>query len=197
VACVALDVAVPFEPPQWSVTSLYWSTGTVREPLRPHDASSSSNAFASFVGKAARAPCISIFRKYLLPRLVMPNKRGLPPVVACRGTRPSHAARLRPRAKVSASPTAAISAVALSAPIPGMLVSRRAASSRFASTANSASNAAILSSSASYRVSMSSIRSWIRELSSPAPCRRSSVIALSNSDIAPREEHILGIKATK
>jgi transposase-like protein len=75
--------------------------------------------------------------------------------------------------------------------------SRRAASSRFASTANSASNAAILSSSASYRVSMSSITSWIRELSSPAPCRRSSVIALSNSDIAPREQGILGIKATK
>lgn len=127
------------------------------------------------VGKAARAPWISILRKYLLPRLVMPSRRGLPPVVACRGTSPSHAARLRPRAKVSASPTAATSAVALSAPIPGMLVSRRAASSRFASTANSASNAAILSSSASYRVSMSSIRSWIRELSSPVPCRRSSV----------------------
>ena len=99
------------------------------------------------VGKAARAPWISIFRKYLLPRFVMPSRRGLPPVVACRGTSPSHAARLRPRAKVSASPTAATSAVALSAPIPGMLVSRRAASSRFASAVNSASNTAILSSS--------------------------------------------------
>ncbi len=27
--------------------------------------------------------CINILRKYLLPRLVMPSKRGLPPVVAC------------------------------------------------------------------------------------------------------------------
>ena len=47
------------------------------------------------VGKAARAPWISILRKYLLPRLVMPSRRGLPPVVACRGTSPSQAARLR------------------------------------------------------------------------------------------------------
>ena len=120
-----------------------------------------------------------------------PNRRGLPPVVACRGTSASHAARLRPRAKVSASLTAATSAVALSAPTPGMLVSRRAASSRFASTANSTSNAAILSSSASHRVSMSSIRSWIRELSSPAPCRRSSVtrslsLARPYSTMTPR-----------
>jgi hypothetical protein len=52
------------------------------------------------VGKAARAPWISILRKYLLPRLVMPSKQGFPPVVACRGTRPSHAAKSRPRAKV-------------------------------------------------------------------------------------------------
>jgi Helix-turn-helix domain len=54
-----------------------------------------------------------------LPRLLMPSRRGLPPVVACRGTNPSHAARSRPRAKVWASPTAATSAVALSTPIPG------------------------------------------------------------------------------
>ena len=127
------------------------------------------------VGKAARAPWMSIFRKYLLPRLVIPSKRGLPPVVACRGTSPSQAARSRPRANVFAPPTAATSAVALSAPMPGMVVSRRAASSRLASAANSASNAEILSSSASHRVSMSSIRSWIRALSSPPPCRRSSV----------------------
>jgi hypothetical protein len=63
-----------------------------------------------------------------------------------RGTRPSHAA-VRPRAKVCSSPTAATRAVALSTPIPGMLVSRRADSFRFASAANSSSNAAIRSSS--------------------------------------------------
>lgn len=34
------------------------------------------------VGIAALAPWISILRRYLLPRLVMPRSRGLPPVVA-------------------------------------------------------------------------------------------------------------------
>ena len=33
-------------------------------------------------GIAARAPWISILRRYLLPRLVIPSRRGLPPVVA-------------------------------------------------------------------------------------------------------------------
>ena len=50
-----------------------------------------------------------------------PEKRGFPPVVACRGTRPSQAARSRPRAKVRASPTAATSAVAFNAPMPEWL----------------------------------------------------------------------------
>ena len=43
----------------------------------------------------------------------------LPPVECCRGVRPNHAARSRARAKALASPTAATSAVALIAPIPG------------------------------------------------------------------------------
>ena len=65
----------------------------------------------------------------MLPRFVIPNSFGLPPVVAWRGTRPSHAARSRPLSKVAALPTAATSAVAFSAPMPGMPVSRRARSS--------------------------------------------------------------------
>ena len=40
-------------------------------------------------GKADRAPWISILRRYLLPRLVIPKSFGLPPVVACRGTSPA------------------------------------------------------------------------------------------------------------
>jgi hypothetical protein len=39
-------------------------------------------------------------RKYLLPRLVIPSNFGLPPVVAWRGTSPSHAERSRPRLNV-------------------------------------------------------------------------------------------------
>src|SRR6266536_2918273 len=54
----------------------------------------------------------------LLPRLVIPTRRGLPPVVACRRRRD------RPRAKVRASPTAATGAVALRGPMPGIFVRR-------------------------------------------------------------------------
>jgi hypothetical protein len=49
------------------------------------------------------------------PRLLIPTRRGLPPVVTCRGTKPSHAAKSRPRAKLSPWPMAAISAVAFNA----------------------------------------------------------------------------------
>jgi hypothetical protein len=52
---------------------------------------------------------------------------GRPPVVTCRGTSPNHAARSRARVNVSALPMAATIAVALSAPIPGIVVRRRAA----------------------------------------------------------------------
>ena len=70
------------------------------------------------VGRAARAPWISILRRYPLPRLLIPSSFGLPPVVICLGTSPSQAARSRPRPKVSALPIAATSAVAFSGPIP-------------------------------------------------------------------------------
>ena len=94
-----------------------------------------------------------------LPRLVMPSSRGLPPVVAWRGTRPSQAARSRPRANVPASPTAATSAVALSAPTPGMVSKRRACRSCSAASANSRSKAAIrsLSDCQRARISLTSI----------------------------------------
>jgi hypothetical protein len=45
----------------------------------------------------ARRPAIKSLRRYLLPRLLIPTRRGLPPVVTCRGTKPSHAAKSRPR----------------------------------------------------------------------------------------------------
>jgi hypothetical protein len=59
-------------------------------------------------GSAERAPWMSNFRRYLLPRLLILERRGLPPVVDCLGTRPSQAARSRPLAKLSALPMAAI-----------------------------------------------------------------------------------------
>lgn len=76
-------------------------------------------------------------------RFVMPSRRGLPPVVNCRGTSPNHAPRSRARSKLPAFPIAAIKAVAFSTPIPGISVSRRAAASFRASDKNSALRAAI------------------------------------------------------
>src|SRR6202044_1890905 len=58
------------------------------------------------------------------------------------GTRPSHAARSRPRSKLSAWPTAATRADATIAPTPGIVVSRWASSFSFAQRTNSASKAA-------------------------------------------------------
>jgi hypothetical protein len=73
----------------------------------------------------------------------MPSRRCLPPVEYSRGTSPSHAARSRPLSKTVPLPTAATSAVAFRAPIPGISQSHRQASSRLAVAASSASNAAI------------------------------------------------------
>jgi transposase len=55
---------------------------------------------------------------------MIPTRRGLPPVVICRGARPSHAARSRPLANVWPSPIAAARAVAFSTPIPGIVARR-------------------------------------------------------------------------
>src|SRR6185437_541093 len=68
---------------------------------------------SSSVGKAARAPWIKSLRRYLLPRLLIPTNRGLPPVVTCRGTKPSQAAKSRSRANLSPWPIAATNPEAL------------------------------------------------------------------------------------
>ena len=80
----------------------------------------------------------------LVARLLISTRRGLPPVVTCRGTKPSRAAaKSRPRAKLSPWPMAAISAVAFDTPIPGMVMRRRAASSLRTHSASSLSSSAM------------------------------------------------------
>lgn len=54
------------------------------------------------------------------------------PVEYCLGTKPSHAARSRALRNCSPLPTAASTAVAPNAPMPGIVISRRATSSRSA-----------------------------------------------------------------
>jgi hypothetical protein len=109
------------------------------------------------MGMAARAPWIKSLRRYLLPRLLIPTRRGLPPVVTCRGTKPSQAARSRLRAKLSPWPMAAISAVAFNTPTPGMVIRRRAVSSLRVHSANSLSNTAMRRSNSHHCALMSSI----------------------------------------
>src|SRR3954447_15245325 len=65
--------------------------------MRPRSHAPSGVALPESDGRAARAPWISSVRRYVLPRLVMPSRRVLPPVLACRGTSPSQAARSRAR----------------------------------------------------------------------------------------------------
>ena len=81
------------------------------------------------------------------------------------GTKPSQAARSR----LSDRPTAATSADAMSAPTPGIVVSRRASSFSFAQRTNSASKAAIRRSSSAHCARASAMSSIIRGLPAP-PC---------------------------
>jgi hypothetical protein len=53
----------------------------------------------------ARAPTVSIERRYLLPCLVMPPSRSLPLLQFCFGTSPTQAAKLRAEANARGSGT--------------------------------------------------------------------------------------------
>lgn len=72
------------------------------------------------------------FANVAVPRLLIQSSFCLPPVEYSRGTSPSHAARSRAFWNWHPVPTAASSAVAPNAPIPGIVMSRRATSSRSA-----------------------------------------------------------------
>jgi hypothetical protein len=76
----------------------------------------------------AMAPATSSHRRYRLPCFDIPPSLSLPPVECCLGTKPIHAARLRPDANAFQSPTSATSAVATIGPTPGTSSSRRLSS---------------------------------------------------------------------
>src|SRR5215471_15875449 len=67
-------------------------------------------------------------RKCRLPCFEIPPSLCLPPVECCLGTKPIHAARLRPDENVFQSPTSATNAVATIGPTPGISSSRRLSS---------------------------------------------------------------------
>src|SRR5262249_22043996 len=76
----------------------------------------------------AMAPATSSQRKCRLPCFEIPPSLCLPPVECCLGTKPIHAARLRPDENVFQSPTSATNAVATIGPTPGISSSRRLSS---------------------------------------------------------------------
>ena len=91
------------------------------------------------------APMIRSRRRDRSPIFVVEPRRCLPPVECCRGTSPSHAAKSRPRLKVSGDGASATSALAISGPIPGIVINRRAVSSSRARRTICASSARIWS----------------------------------------------------
>ena len=123
--------------------------------------------------------------KVLVASLADPGRRGLPPVVDWRGTRPSHAARSRPRAKELALPTAAIRAVAIVTPTPGMDVNRRASSFSLAQDTNSASKSAMRRSSSCHCAIMSAINVRIRRLRPQSSCSPIKVARYRSSFFLP------------
>src|SRR6476620_5926590 len=82
-----------------------------------------------FCSSTVCAPCTKSFRKYLLPRLLVPVSFCLPPVECSPGTTPSQAENPRPFLKAAPLPIAATVAVAVIGPIPGIATRRRHCSS--------------------------------------------------------------------
>ena len=70
------------------------------------------------------APRTKSFRRYLFLRLLVPVSCCLPPVECSPGTTPSQAANPRPFLKAAPLPMAAIVAVAIKGPMPGIATRR-------------------------------------------------------------------------
>lgn len=81
-----------------------------RQPLIP----------AQLCGRISRtlAAWINRVRRYLLPRLEMRPRIDRPPVLCCRGTKPSQAPKSRPDSKASPVPIAATMPVEITGPTP-------------------------------------------------------------------------------
>src|SRR2546425_9630645 len=101
----------------------------VSHALRPED------CFA-LCCRTARAPCTKSLRKSEFPRLLIPSSFCLPPVVCSPGTTPSQAANSRPLRKAAPLPIAAMTAVAVIGPMPGIATSRRQALSSLSKRRN-------------------------------------------------------------
>lgn len=91
----------------------------------------------------ATAPMISNRRMSRWPIFEVRPSRSLPPLECWRGVRPTQAAKSRPLEKLSTGGAKVVIAAAVTAPTPGIVVSRRAASSALARRRSSVSRPAI------------------------------------------------------
>jgi hypothetical protein len=89
------------------------------------------------------APKTKSFRRYLFPRLLVSVSCCLPPVECSPGTTPNQAANPRPFLKAAPLPMAAIVAVAIKGPIPGIATRRLHGSSSLAMRTISLSDSSI------------------------------------------------------
>jgi len=115
--------------------------GTLERGDFSHALALSGSRAAALV--AELAPMIRRRRKLRSPIFVVRPNRSLPPLECCLGTRPSQAAKSRPRRKVTAAGAKGTSAVAMTGPTPGMVISLFATGSVLARLAISRSRRAI------------------------------------------------------
>src|SRR5246500_180842 len=105
------------------------ATATVATCLRLRDTRLASHVlrpedFFVLGSHTASSPRKKDFRRYLVPRLLVPVSCCLPPVECSPGTTPSQAANPRPFLKAAPLPMAAIVAVAINGPLPGIATRR-------------------------------------------------------------------------
>ncbi len=115
------------------VRAVLWATAVAATFTGRRRKSSVSHGFGRMsarnaVPTTARAPWMSIVRRYRSPPLLIRPMCSFPPLAWMRGVNPSHAAKWRADLNCLPSPTAATIAVAVRGPTPGAEASRRLAS---------------------------------------------------------------------
>ena len=102
------------------------SIGGLRDSIPPSHVPGWAAAWVCSLMMTLLAPMISSRRSDRSPIFVVAPSRCFPPVECCRGTSPSQAAKSRALRKVSGGGARLALAVAISGPIPGAVIRRRA-----------------------------------------------------------------------
>lgn len=128
------------------------------------------------------APTISRWRMSVWPIFLTEPSLVLPPVDLCRGTMPTHAAKLGPLSNVSRSGANAATAPAVTGPIPGRVQSRRSYTLDFEATSFSPPSGSMIS------VSLSIYLRWI----APIPRTAFGRVLVSSTSTLSRTFRLTG-----